>query len=114
MAYEPLDVSGLAVEGGYGTVIAMDTVVTDELRLEGVARDLVRVIQDSRKEAGYSVSDRIRLSLSGEGVEPVIAAHAEYLEGETLSDLVADLPDADVTNVAETEIGNVSVKVKKA
>ena len=102
------------MEGGYGTVVALDTVVTDDLRIEGVARDLVRVIQDSRKEAGYAVSDRIRLSLSGEGVAPVLVAHADYLESETLADLVADLPEADVTNVADTEAGSVTVKVKKA
>lgn len=114
VAYEPLDVTGLVVEGGYGTVVALDTVVTDELRIEGVARDLVRVIQDSRKEAGYSVSDRIRLSLTGEGVAPVLAAHSAYLESETLSELVADLPNADVTNTADTEAGTVTVKVKKA
>ena len=88
--------------------------MTDELRIEGVARDLVRVIQDSRKEAGYAVSDRIRLALLGEGVAPVIAAHRDYLESETLADLVADLPEADVANTADTEAGQVTVKVKKA
>lgn len=114
VAYEPLDVTGLAVEGGYGTVVALDTVVTDSLRIEGVARDLVRAIQDSRKEAGYAVSDRIRLALLGEGVAPVLEAHRDYLESETLADLVADLPNADVTNTTDTEAGQVTVKVKKA
>lgn len=116
IAYEPSqDVgSGLAVEGGYGTVVALDVTVTDELRLEGVARDLVRVIQDSRKEAGYAVSDRIRLALAGDGLAPVLAAHSAYLESETLADLVAEFPDADVENVADTEVGTVTVRVKKA
>ncbi|MDQ1343423.1 MAG: hypothetical protein QG650_142, partial [Patescibacteria group bacterium] len=60
-----------------------------------------------------SVSDRIRLSLSGEDVASVLSAHSDYLESETLADIVADLPDADVTNAADTEIGTVTVRVKK-
>jgi isoleucyl-tRNA synthetase len=43
--------------------LVVDTVITDELRLEGDVRDLVRAIQDARKEAGYNVADRITLSL---------------------------------------------------
>jgi isoleucyl-tRNA synthetase len=111
--YVPLDVSGLAVEGGFGTVVAMDVTVSDELRLEGAARDLVRVIQDSRKEAGYAVSDRILLCLEGEGASSVLTAHAEYLASETLSKIVTELPNADVTNVADTEIGAVTVRIRK-
>lgn len=52
------------VEGGFGTVIALDTSVSEELKLEGVARDLIRSIQDMRKEAGYQVMDRISLTLA--------------------------------------------------
>ena len=44
-------------------VIAMDTVITEKLELEGYARDIVRDIQDLRKEAGYEVSDRVRVAL---------------------------------------------------
>jgi isoleucyl-tRNA synthetase len=105
--------SGFAVEGGYGTVVALDAVVTDELRIEGVARDLIRVIQDSRKEAGYSVSDRIRLSLLGEGVGSVLAAHSDYLESETLADIVAELPDPDVEKTIETDMSVIVMRVKK-
>lgn len=114
VAYEPLDVSGYAVEGGFGTVVAMDVTVTDELRLEGVARDLVRAVQDARKEAGYSVSDRIALSVSGEGAGAVLAAHGPYLAGETLSELVSDLPAPDLSKETDTEIGTVRVSIKRA
>lgn len=44
-------------------IIAMDTHITEKLELEGFARDIVRVIQDLRKEAGYEVSDRVRVAL---------------------------------------------------
>lgn len=62
LVYEPLSLD-MDVEGGGGLVLLMDTVVTERLRLEGMARDLVRSIQDLRKEAGYLVSDRIHLSI---------------------------------------------------
>lgn len=63
IAYEPLEGVSLDVMSGTGMVIAVDTVITEELELEGYARDLVRVIQDLRKEAGYEVSDRVRVAL---------------------------------------------------
>ena len=62
LVYEPLSLD-MDVEGGGGLVLLMDTVVTESLRLEGMARDLVRSIQDLRKEAGYLVSDRIHVSI---------------------------------------------------
>ena len=62
LVYEPLSLD-MDVEGGGGLVVLMDTVVTESLKLEGMARDLVRSIQDLRKEAGYLVSDRIHLSI---------------------------------------------------
>ena len=50
---------GFAVEQDKGVVVALDTTLTDELRAEGLARDLVRLIQDMRKDAGFAISDRI-------------------------------------------------------
>lgn len=73
---------GLAVESGPGFVIALDTAITPELALEGKARDLVREIQDMRKEADLHIADRIQLSIRG--AEDIVAAHAEYVCAETL------------------------------
>jgi isoleucyl-tRNA synthetase len=42
----------------------LDTSITPELKLEGYARELIRSIQEARKQAGYDVSDRISLSIS--------------------------------------------------
>jgi isoleucyl-tRNA synthetase len=74
---------GLAVESGGDFVIALDTAVTPELLLEGQARDLVREIQDMRKEADLHIADRIRLSVKG--ADALLAAHADYIQSETLS-----------------------------
>lgn len=47
-------------------VISMDTTITEMLALEGYARDIIRAIQDMRKEADYQVTDRISLHIYGE------------------------------------------------
>jgi isoleucyl-tRNA synthetase len=47
-------------------VIALDKNLTHELVEEGIARDIVRQVQEARKEANFEVDDRIKLSLSGE------------------------------------------------
>ncbi len=64
-------------------MIALDTTITPELELEGYARDLVRIIQDMRKEANYDVADRISIVLTG-NVSDIQELYSEYILGETL------------------------------
>lgn len=64
-------------------MIALDTTITPELELEGYARDLVRIIQDMRKEANYDVADRISIALTG-NVSDIQELYSEYILGETL------------------------------
>ncbi len=71
-------------DGGYLT--ALDTSLNDELLREGVARELIRTVQEARKQAGLEVSDRIILGVSGtEGVESALEAYRDYLMAETLA-----------------------------
>ena len=56
---------GFAVSRESGEVVALDLTLTDELRKRGLARDVVRLVQDLRKTSGLEVSDRIRLHLIG-------------------------------------------------
>jgi len=73
-----------AEEGGY--LVGLDTTLNDELRREGVARELVRAVQDARKQAGLEVADRIVLYVEGDDtVTAALAAHREYLMNETLA-----------------------------
>lgn len=74
---------GLAVESTRGAVVGLNTNVTPELALEGDARDLVRQIQEMRREAGLNVSDRIRLTVKG--ADELLTQHKEYLMSETLA-----------------------------
>ena len=73
-----------AEDGGFLT--EFDTTLSDELIDEGVAREIVRSVQDARKQAGLEVSDRIVLGVSGsDGVERALAAHKDYVMAETLA-----------------------------
>ena len=74
-----------ALPGNAG-LIALDTRVTPELAAEGTARDVVRIVQQARRDAGLSVSDRIRLTIGAEGaVADAVRAHAGFVAGETLA-----------------------------
>ena len=72
-----------AEEGGY--LVGLDTRLTEALKLEGLAREVVRTVQDARKQAGLEVSDRIRLRIGGSGgVQSALDAHRGFIMSETL------------------------------
>ncbi len=87
---------------GVGTdgvvTVTLDLELTDELRIEGVARDLVRVIQDARKAAGLDVSDRIELGIETSGdVAEALETFGDYIRKETLAAAIArDALEGDV------------------
>jgi isoleucyl-tRNA synthetase len=73
-----------AEEGGY--LVGLDTRLDDALRQEGLARELVRTVQEARKQAGLEVSHRIVLRVTGsDAVEAAVAGHREFLMDETLA-----------------------------
>ncbi|MBV9845129.1 MAG: isoleucine--tRNA ligase [Kutzneria sp.] len=77
-----------ALPDGAGLVV-LDTVVTPQLAAEGTARDVVRVVQQARREAGLDVSDRITVTVSaGEDVVSAVSSHETFVAGETLADSV--------------------------
>ena len=77
---------GYSCEADSGYLAALDTTLTDALIAEGLAREVVRSVQDARKQAGLEVSDRITLGVSGSApVEAAIEKHREYLMNETLA-----------------------------
>lgn len=74
---------------GSGLVV-LDTTVTPELAAEGLARDLVRVVQQARRDAGFDVSDRILLTVAAPGhVIAAVRAHERYVSEETLAREIA-------------------------
>jgi isoleucyl-tRNA synthetase len=93
LAIEPADllVESAAAEGfscaeENGYLAGLDTTLDDALRREGLARELVRAVQDARKQAGLEVADRIVLLVDGDAaVTAALAEHRDYLMAETLA-----------------------------
>ena len=66
--------------------VAVNIKLTDELRNEGLARELVRRVQNLRKEAGFDVADRIRLNYTATaGMAQAIQAFSDYIQQEVLA-----------------------------
>jgi len=77
---------GLVVQGDGRFTAALDPRVDEALRREGLARELVNRIQRFRKDAGLEITDRISLTISGEGeVEDAARAFRDFISGETLA-----------------------------
>jgi isoleucyl-tRNA synthetase len=85
---EPLE--GYQVEAEAGHAVALQLDLDDELRREGLAREIVHAVQNARKEAGLEVSDRIELRLGGdEELIDTAREHESYIAGETLATAVS-------------------------
>ena len=93
IAFEPDDVLvestsaegyACAEEGGF--LVGLDTSLTEALEREGLARELVRTVQEARKQAGLDVSDRITLRIEGSSdVAAALDVHRDYVMEETLA-----------------------------
>ena len=81
---EAADGWSAAEDAGYSALV--ETALTPELVAEGIARDIVRRLQDLRREAGLDITDRIHVRFDGgEDLRPVLDAHGDYVSGETLA-----------------------------
>jgi isoleucyl-tRNA synthetase len=107
---------GAAVAAERGVVVLLDTTRDDGLRLEGDARDLNRVIQDLRKRARLHYADRIRLSISGQGLQPLLTAFGPWLAEQALAvDLTTDpLDEPLVTDSARLGSGSARIEIGHA
>jgi isoleucyl-tRNA synthetase len=105
--------------GGY---VVLDTTRTPELDAEGLARDVVRVVQQARRDAGLDISDRIRLTVAAEpAVWEAVVAHQQFVMSETLAvqfgsagSLDALPPGEDVLEATAGDGLVVRVKVERA
>ena len=80
------DMPGWLVASEGKLTVALDITITDELRREGVARELVNRIQNIRKESGFEVTDKIRVEIEAtELTTPAIESFAEYIAQQTLA-----------------------------
>ena len=87
------DIEGWLVASNAGVTVALDVTISDELKKEGVARELVNRIQNLRKDSGFEVTDRIHIQLQDEpAIAQTVAANADYIKAETLADTLEIVP----------------------
>ncbi len=99
------------IESGFGMVIAMNLELTPELTIEWYARDIVRHIQEARKEAGYQVDDRISINIITPELEAILTSYD--IASETLSTFDSSLESWDIEKKIELGENTVKIILKK-
>ncbi len=80
------DIEGWLVANSGNITVALDITITDSLKKEGIARELVNRIQNIRKDSGFEVTDKIDVTLQKDGtVEEAVQQNIEYIKTETLT-----------------------------
>jgi isoleucyl-tRNA synthetase len=93
-----------------GLVAALDTTVTPELHAEGVTRDLVRIVQQARRDAGFDVTDRIVLTLAlPEAQQAMVEANRRHLADSVLA---SDVRFEDAAHPVATTLDGVDVSLR--
>jgi isoleucyl-tRNA synthetase len=83
------DIEGWLVTSEKGLTVALDITISEELRLEGMAREMVNKIQNQRKDNQYDVTDKINIVVKSQPeMEPVVAHFGKYICNETLADIL--------------------------
>ena len=81
------DIEGWLVANSNGITVALDITITEELKNEGIARELVNRIQNIRKDSGFEVTDKIKVQIKRSGLlEEAILKNEDYIKSETLTD----------------------------
>jgi isoleucyl-tRNA synthetase len=112
MVLQPLE--GYQVERAGTHAVALNLELDDELRREGLAREVVRAIQNARKNAGLNVEDRIVLVLGGDDeLLEATREHRDYVTGETLATEL-EFDTADAGEVASIEGRELRIAVQRA
>ena len=107
------DVPGWTVANEGALTVALDVEVTEELRREGVAREIVKKIQALRKESGFDITDRIAVSLSSsEASDAAVEQFRDYICNQVLADTL--IIDSATESNDEIELENATVKVMVA
>ena len=104
------DIEGWLVANANGITVALDITISEELKQEGIARELVNRIQNIRKDSGFEVTDKIKVQLKRDGVlEMAILKNEVYIKSETLT---SDLVFVDeIENGAEIEFDEIKTMI---
>ncbi|CAM3725216.1 isoleucine--tRNA ligase [Flavobacterium gelidilacus] len=104
------DIPGWLVANANGITVALDITITDELRKEGIARELVNRIQNIRKDSGLEVTDKIKVELEKNAVlEEAVLANEDYIKSETLTESLVFVDQ--VNNGTEIEFDDIKTTI---
>jgi len=104
------DIEGWLVANSNGITVALDITITEELKQEGIARELVNRIQNIRKDSGFEVTDKIKVHLqNNEALEKAVLANEAYIKSETLTETL--LFEVNVANGTEIEFDDIKTKI---
>jgi isoleucyl-tRNA synthetase len=104
------DIPGWLVANANGITVALDITITEELRKEGIARELVNRIQNIRKDSGFEVTDKIKVQLQRNGVlEEAISKNEAYIKSETLTETLVF--EDEIKNGTEIEFDDIKTMI---
>jgi isoleucyl-tRNA synthetase len=110
------DIPGWSVASDGGVTVALDVTLTEELKQEGIARDLVNRIQNLRKDMGLEVQDKIKIQFADDNdlVNAAVAGFGTYIEAETQAVSLSFESNLENASLLEMDDFNISIKVEKA
>ncbi len=110
------DIPGWSVASDAGVTVALDVTLTEELKQEGVARDLVNRIQNLRKDMGLEVQDKIKIQFANDNelVKAAVAGFGTYIEAETQAVSLSFESNLENASLLDMDDFNISIKVEKA
>ena len=104
------DIEGWLVANAEGLTVALDVTINENLRKEGVARELVNRIQNARKDSGFEVTDKIKLTvLKAADLEESVMANESYIKAETLTNELVFVDD--LKNGTEIEFDTINSRM---
>ncbi|MAM28244.1 MAG: isoleucine--tRNA ligase [Flavobacteriaceae bacterium] len=90
------DIEGWLVANADGMTVALDVTITESLRNEGIARELVNRIQNLRKDSGFEVTDRVAVTVQNDAtLETAVTENLDYIKQETLTEKLEFVPQLD-------------------
>jgi isoleucyl-tRNA synthetase len=111
------DMPGWLVATEGAMTIALDVTITEELRQEGVARELINRIQNLRKTSGFDVTDKVTVCIYADDaylseIEASLANYADYVAAQTLALTVEAAPMANAGDAPEVEWNEGAIRIR--
>jgi len=104
------DIEGWLVANSNGITVALDITISEELKQEGIARELVNRIQNIRKDSGFEVTDKIKVHLQkNEELENAVKTNEAYIKSETLTEKLVF--EENIDNGTEIEFDEIKTKI---